>query len=150
MKNLLKTFIIVLGASWLAIILSACTPNSLNTGEIISKEYKDSYTSPYTICNQSHGGCITNYRFHPEEWSITLQGLNDDMGKGTRILYVSETVYNKVKIGETYTLTQEQIDTAQTDATWTPVLLIVGVVAMFSLIGFAFYTQLKRRPVNAA
>lgn len=148
-RKVLKTLGMAAGAAGIAVMLSACAPSSLNTGEITAKEHHDAYTTVSQMCSGKPMTCHPVTTHHPEQWNIVLNGFNATHHEENRTLNVGETIYNEVNVGETYTLTQDQISAAETDAAWGNGLLIAGGVAGAGALGAITYVQIKRRRDDA-
>lgn len=88
----------LLVALLLCAFLTGCT--TVREGTVINKYYSPAYSTTLPIWNGDHMTYIPQY--HPEEFYITIQGLNEDGDEDTAIFSVPEYVFNTINIGDHY------------------------------------------------
>lgn len=143
-RKVLKTLGVAAGAAGLAVMLSACSPSSLTSGTIDSKNYHEAYTSIISVCGGKPTSCHPVIQHHPEKWTVTFENHNQKGELETRTINVDENTYGKVEVGQEYKMTPEQISAGQADAAWGTGLWITGGVVGAGVLSFLVYNQVER------
>lgn len=87
--------------------LTACAPD-ITSGTVIKKEYNEPWRQtvliPIThiVGKMTYTTLLPMVIFHEENWCITIQNTNEENKTVRRDLYVSEEVYNRITLNETY------------------------------------------------
>lgn len=93
----------------LSLLVTGCT-QPITSGTVIQKEYHKAWRQtmliPIThiIGKMTYTTLIPYIIFHDENWCITIQNTNEENKTVRRDIYVSEEVYNKINVNETYTV----------------------------------------------
>lgn len=87
----------------LILFLSACSPK-ITSGEVYEKQHRNAFTTvssyPLIISNgKTTTMVMVPYTvYYPERWVVFIKSFEDDEWK-TEDFYVSESVYNSIRIG---------------------------------------------------
>ena len=129
--KVLKTIGAVAGLAGASLLLTACSASTVNSGTISDTEYHEAYTSISSVCTGTKPMvCHPVTTHHPEKWTITVDGTSTEGKTESRTLYVEEPVFNDAQIGETYQLTDQQIQDGQIQANIGNTVLSVSGIAV--------------------
>ena len=89
----------------LLMLLTACSIEPLSNATVVDKHYEPSHTR--TVMMWTGKIMIPVVRHFPEEWTIMIEGFDEDGEKVTKTYSVSKKEYKKYKIGDKYKYEEE-------------------------------------------